>query len=189
MSRLSFSNILWLVAHNIIIVESQQGMPGMGGVMPGMGGGMTGMGGGMPGMGGGMPGMGGGMPGMGGGGKQPTAAQIQQMKEQQEKMKQGSARILLSTFSQDGIMEEQVMFATGHVASPQWGWLTEIPSDGKGHGCSPLTTKHKEGQLIALIKRGGCSFADKATNGGTKMSIIYDNKDGKQLVLMSGFGK
>ena len=190
------------MANNIIIAQSQRGMPGMGagmpgmgGAMPGMGGGMPGMGGGMPGMGGVMPGVGGGMPGMGGGmpgmggGIPDRMNYMQLMQAEKEKiLKQISARILLSTFSQEGIMEERVTFAVRHVASSQWGWLIEIPSDSKGPGCSPLTTKHTEGKLIALIKRGGCSFADKATNGGTKMSIIYDNKDDKQLSVMSGFG-
>ena len=106
----------------------------------------------------------------------------------QEQRPQAVARLRLSTPSQYRIVEGRVDFAKDHVASDQWGWLTEIPSDDKGAGCSPLTTKHKEGQLIALIKRGGCDFIEKATNGGTKMSIIYNNKE-EELITMSGFGK
>ena len=41
----------------------------------------------------------------------------------------------------------------------------------------PLTTKHKEGQLIALIKRGLCPFIAKAMNGGAEISIIYNNRE------------
>ena len=126
---MSSSNILWLMAYNIIIVQSQRSMPGMGGGMPGMEGGMPGMGGDMPGMGGGMPRMGGGMLGMGGGGQQLTAAQLQQLlqrkaqQELREKMiKAAAARMLLSTSSHDGIMEDQVSFAIGDVATNRWGW-------------------------------------------------------------------
>ena len=107
----------------------------------------------------------------------------------QEQRPQAVACVRLSTFSQYRILEGRVDFAKDHVASDQWGWLTEIPSDAKGAGCSPLTTKHKEGQLIALIKRGGCDYVDKATNGGTKMSIIYNNKEEERLTTMGEFGK
>ena len=87
------------------------------------------------------------------------------------------------------IFNEQAYFAISHLASFKWGWLTEIPSDGKGQGCSPLTMKHKEGKLVALMKRGGCFFVDQATNGGTKMSVIYDYKEEKLIPSMSGFRK
>ena len=163
----------------------------MGGGVPEMGRAMPGMEGGMPEMGRGMTEVAGDIPDVGGGGKDPTADKITQMQQQEkergEKFNLAAARIILSTYSQDGMLKGYVYFANGHVAHYQWGWLIEIPSDGKGPGCSPLTTKHKEGQLIALIKRGGCSFADKATNGGTKMSIIYNNKD--KLIAMAGLGK
>ena len=203
MTRLSLSNILWLMAHSIIIVQSQRGMPGMGGGMPGMGGGMPGMGGGMPGMGGGKPVLGvgmaameGEMPGKGGGREIPknmVVARLQQEREQEfAKMMthaRARARITISTSSQDEIFNEQAYFAISHLASFKWGWLTEIPSDGKGQGCSPLTMKHKEGKLVALMKRGGCFFVDQATNGGTKMSVIYDYKEEKLIPSMSGFRK
>ena len=107
----------------------------------------------------------------------------------QEHRPQAVARVRLSTPSQYRILETRVDFAKDHIASDQWGWLTEIPSDDKGAGCSPLTTKHKEGQLIALIKRGGCDYVDKATTGRTKMSIIYNNKEEERLTTMGGFGK
>ena len=171
------------------------GIPGMGGGIPGMGGGIPGMGGGIPGMGGGIPGMGGGIPGMGGGisgmgggipGQETTHTQIKQAKDKQN----SAARLVLSTTSIDGNIEENVQFAIGQAASYQWGWLTEIPADDVGHGCSPLTEKHKEGKLIALIKRGGCDFSDKAINGGTKMSIIYDTEEtGERPTSISGFGE
>ena len=46
-------------------------------------------------------------------------------------IKAAAARMLLSTSSQDGIMEDQVSFAIGHVATNRWGWLTEVPSGDK----------------------------------------------------------
>ena len=107
----------------------------------------------------------------------------------QEQRPEAVARLRLSSSSQYRILEGRVDFAEDHAASDQWGWLTEIPSDDKGAGCSPLITKHREGQLIALIKRGGCNFTEKATNGGTKMSIIYNNKEVEWLTTMAGFGK
>ena len=176
MIQLSFSNVLLSIIHDIIIVQSQRGVPGVGegmlgvregmlGVREGMLGleeGMPGMGEGMPGMGEGMPGMGEGMPGMGE--SMPGMGNVQKQLERAE----AAARLILSTSSLDEILEGSVYFASDHFASPQWGWLTEIPSDDKGPGCSPLTRQHKEGQLIALIKRGGCNFIEKATNGGTK---------------------
>ena len=52
-----------------------------------------------------------------------------------------TAHLLLSTSLKVGIVEGHARFLDGHEESPHRGWLIEIPSDDKGQGCSPLTTK------------------------------------------------
>ena len=138
-----------------------------------------------------MPGIGGVMPGMAGG-LHRMRGDIREIhsnhQTKDERLNNMAAYIYVSTDSHDGIVEGRALFPADHKASYQWGWLIEIPALMVGAACSPLTTPHPKGKVITLIERGGCNFIDKALNGGTNMSIIYDTKPSGKLVSMD-FGK
>ena len=138
-----------------------------------------------------MPGIGGVMPGMAGG-LHRMRGDIREIhsnhQTKDERLNNMAAYIYVSTDSHDGIVEGRALFPADHKASYQWGWLIEKPALMVGAACSPLTTPHPKGKVITLIERGGCNFIDKALNGGTNMSIIYDTKPSGKLVSMD-FGK
>ena len=82
----------------------------------------------------------------------------------------------------------EAVFALGQMPSNEVGWYVDVPEEGQGAGCEPQNQTIRDPSIIPFIKRGGCSFVDKAINSGAYFSIIYDYKD-KDPKYMTGFGK
>ena len=82
----------------------------------------------------------------------------------------------------------EALFALGQVPSNEVGWYVDVQEEGQGAGCEPQNQTDRDPSIIPFIKRGGCSFVDKAINSGAYFSIIYDDED-QDPQYMSGFGK